>query len=50
MRGGGRDGVVSRGLRDAQREPVTKEEGADRFGLDLEFREQVAPVFCTHLV
>ena len=45
MRGGGRDGVVSRGLRDAQREPVTKEEGADRFGLDLEFREQVAPVF-----
>jgi 1-acyl-sn-glycerol-3-phosphate acyltransferase len=45
VRGGGRDGVVPHGLRDANREAGTKDEGADRFGLDPEFREQVAPIF-----
>jgi 1-acyl-sn-glycerol-3-phosphate acyltransferase len=45
VRGGGRDGVVPHDLRDANREAGAKDEGADRFGLDPEFREQVAPIF-----
>ena len=45
MRGGGRDGVVPRDLLDAEREAAAKETKADAFGLDLEFRDQVAPVF-----
>jgi 1-acyl-sn-glycerol-3-phosphate acyltransferase len=36
---------VPRDLRDANREAAAKEVGADQFGLDLEFRDQVAPIF-----
>ena len=45
MRGGGRDGVVPRDLRGASEYAGATSEEADSFGLDLEFRDQVAPVF-----
>jgi 1-acyl-sn-glycerol-3-phosphate acyltransferase len=36
---------MPRDLRDANREAGAEQTGADRFGLDPEFREQVAPIF-----
>jgi 1-acyl-sn-glycerol-3-phosphate acyltransferase len=45
VRGGGRDGVVPRGLRVASEETGQEAGAADAFGLDAAFREQVAPVF-----
>lgn len=45
MRGGGRDGVVSRDLREERRGAASEDAGADAFGLDPEFRDQIAPVF-----
>ena len=36
---------MPRDLRDSNREAGAEQTGADRFGLDPEFREQVAPVF-----
>ena len=45
MRGGGRDGVVPRDLRSASEETGQEVGAADAFGLDAEFRDQVAPVF-----
>ena len=45
MRGGGRDGVVPRALRGASEHADATSGGTDPFGLDLEVRDQVAPLF-----
>jgi 1-acyl-sn-glycerol-3-phosphate acyltransferase len=44
VRGGGRDGVMPRDLRDANR-ATADERQADAFGLDHDFRERVKPLF-----